>query len=93
MLLNAKLNDTDEKMLWAETVHTCEYVRNSIAATDSTTSPFENLYGENPKIIGLFSEFGRIGYVTKRDKFKKKMIDKTFRSIIVGYADNHSRYM
>ena len=62
-----------------------------MATTGSTTSLFEKFYGENPKIIGLFSEFGRIGYVTKRDKFKKQMADKTSNAIMVGYSDNHTR--
>ena len=66
MLLNTKLNDTSQKKLWAEDVHTCERVRNSMAATGSNTSPFKTIYGEKPKIVGLFLEFGRIGYVTKR---------------------------
>ena len=43
------------------------------------------------KIIGLFSEFGCIGYVTKQEKFKKQMIDKLFKAIMVGYANNHTR--
>ena len=47
-------------------------------------------YEEKPKIIGLLSEFGRIGYVTKREKFKKKMTDKTFKPILVGYVENHT---
>ena len=51
MLLNAKLNDTAQKMLWEETVHTCEHVRNSMATTGSTTSPFEIFYGENPRSL------------------------------------------
>ena len=39
----------------------------------------------------MFSEFGRIVYVTKWDKFKKKITDKTFKAIMVGYANNHTR--
>ena len=71
MVLKAKLNDTAQKMLWAEAVNMCERIRNSMANTGSTTSPFENFYGEKPKIIGSLSEFVGIGYITKRDKFKK----------------------
>ena len=55
----------------------------------STTSPFENFYGEKLNIIGSFSEFGRIGSVTKRYKLKKETTDKTFKANIVGYIDNH----
>ena len=32
----------------------CERVRNIIATTGSTTSPFENFYGEKLKVLGLF---------------------------------------
>ena len=38
------------------------------------------------KIIGSLSEFGRIEYVTKWDKLKKKITDKTFKAMLVGYA-------
>ena len=44
-----------------------------------------------PKIIGSFLEFGFIGYTTKRDKFKKKIMVKTFKAIKVGYTENHTR--
>ena len=46
-------------------------------------------YGENPKIIGLFSEFGRIAYVTMRKIIREQIKDKTLKAIIVGYAENH----
>ena len=77
MILNAKLNDTAQKMMWAEAVHMCERVKISMDITGSTTSLFGTFYGEKPKIIGLFSDFGRIANVTKRDKIKKQMTDKT----------------
>ena len=67
MMLNVKLNDTAQKIPRAEYVHVCKRVRNSMATTDSTTSLFRISQGENPKIIGLFLEFGCIGYVTKRE--------------------------
>ena len=43
------------------------------------------------KIIGSFSEFGLIEYVTKREQIKKQMDYKTYKAIMVGYADNHTR--
>ena len=91
MMINTKLNDIAHKMLWSESVHTCERVRNSMDDTGSTTSPFEIFYGESPNIISLFPYFGCIGYVTKRDKFKNKITDKTFNAIMVGYANNRTR--
>ena len=92
MFLNAKLNETSQKILWEEAVHMCKRIRNSMANTGSTTSLFENFHGENPKIIGSFLEFVRIRYVTKREIFKEQMTDKTFREIMVLYANNHKRY-
>ena len=91
MMLNEKLNDTAHKMLWVEAVHRRKRVRNSMDNTGSTKIPSRNFYGEKSKIIGSFSEFGRIGYVTKREKIKKHMIDKTFKEIMVRYADKNTR--
>ena len=45
IMLNAKLNDTAQKMLWSEAVHMCKHVRNSMDTTGSTTSLFENFHG------------------------------------------------
>ena len=60
--------------------------------TGSTKIPFGNFYGEKLNIICSLSEFRRIEYVTKRGKIKKKMMDKTYKAIMVGYAYNHMRY-
>ena len=43
-------------------------------------------HGENPNIIGSFSEFGRIAYVTKSEKIRGKMKDNIFKVIMVGYT-------
>ena len=77
--LKANLNDTAQKILREEALHTCEHIRNSMSTMGSTIRPFENFYGENPKIIGSLLEFGRIGYVTKWDKFKKQILEKHLR--------------
>ena len=45
-------------MLWAEAVHTCKHVKNSMATTGTTKSIFGIFYGKTPKMIGLFSELG-----------------------------------
>ena len=86
ILLNKKLKNTDQKILWKESVHTRERIINSMTTTGNTKSPFKTFYGEKTKIIGLFLEFGNIGYVTKRYKFKKKIVDKTFKAIMAGYS-------
>ena len=73
MLINAKLNDTDQKMIWTEALHMCKRTRKIMDTTGSKKIPFENIHGEKPKIIGLLSEFRRIGYVKKFDKLKTQM--------------------
>ena len=50
VLLNTNLNDTSQKMVWVEAVHTYKCVRNSIVITSSTKIPFEIFYGEKHKI-------------------------------------------
>ena len=60
LLLNAGLNDTDQKILWSEAVHTYKGIQNSISTTGITKSQFENFHEEKPNIIDLFSEFGLI---------------------------------
>ena len=90
MILNTRLNHISKKMLCSEAGNTCKHIKNSIANTVSTTSKFENFCVENPNIIVFFSEFGRVGYVTKR---YKQMTYKTFKSMMVGYAENHTRDM
>ena len=70
MIINVKLKQLTDKMLWEEAVHTCKCVRNSMLATNSQKSLFEMFYGEKPNIIGSFSEFRCITYVTKRGNIK-----------------------
>ena len=53
----------------------------------------ENLYVEKTKITGSLSDFGRIAYVTKKEKIRKQIREKTYKVIMVGYADNHTRDM
>ena len=71
IILNEKLNDIAQKMLWSEAVHMCKRVRNNMATTSSTNIPFEIFYGEQPKIVGFFSEFRRIAYLIKRGQIKR----------------------
>ena len=76
MLLNAKLNGTAHKLLLANNFHMCKHARNSMTTTIITKSQFEMFYGDKPKVIGLFSEFGHIAYITKSDRFKKQTTKK-----------------
>ena len=57
MLLNAKLNDTDQKMLGSEAVNTYKSIQDSVYTTGIADIPFVNFHEEKPNIIDLFSEF------------------------------------
>ena len=59
-----------------------------MATSGSTKSQFEIFYGEKPNIIGSLSEFGRITYVTKRNKTKKQITYKTHKASLDGYTDH-----
>ena len=60
MIINSKFKKTDQKMLWAEAVHTGECVSNNMTTTNSTKISFVIFYGVKPNIIGQLSLFGRI---------------------------------
>ena len=49
MLLNAKLNENDQKMLWDKAVHTYKRVINSLANMGSTTSTLNIYMEKNPR--------------------------------------------
>ena len=49
--------------MWAEAVHMCERIQNIMATTGSTKIQSEIFYGKKHKIIGSFSDFGRIAHV------------------------------
>ena len=58
--------------------------KKSMVTTGSTNSPFEIFYGKKPKIVGLFSGFGRIAYITKQGEIKTQIMDKMYKTIMVG---------
>ena len=72
MILDEKSNDTAQKMLWEDALHTRELLHNIMYTTFSTNSPFVIFYRENPKIIGSFSDFGHVAYVTKRERLRDR---------------------
>ena len=78
-------------MLWKKAFHMCKHTRNSMVTSGSTTSQLGTLYREKFKVIVSFLEFGCVGYIAKREKFRNKMTDKKFKVIMVGYAANNTR--
>ena len=52
MLLNVKLNDTAQKILWSEAFHTCERMRNSMENTGSKKIRLEFSIEKNLRLLG-----------------------------------------
>jgi hypothetical protein len=65
-------------------------MENITATTKSAISADELATGEQSKLFPYLREFGRIGIVTIRQKFKSKWKEKGIKMIMVGYAADSS---
>jgi hypothetical protein len=83
-------DDDARNLLWAESVNTANDMENISSNTLNKKSPYELFTGKQSKLYGRLVEFGRIGQVPIRAKFKGKWKEKSYRAIMVGYAKNHS---
>ena len=81
-----------KNMLWPYGVSVLEKIHNmSVTSANQEGKTPDELFGVNsPDIAYSLIEFGRIGYVTIRDKIRGKMKPRSHKCIMVGYADNHS---
>jgi hypothetical protein len=86
----SNFDDNARDLLWAESVNTANDMENISSNTLNKKSPYELLTGKQSKLYGKLVEFGRIGQVPIRAKFKGKWKEKSYRAIMVGYAKNHS---
>ena len=66
------------------------HMHNGMATTGIMNIALEILW-RKPNIVGSFSEFGHIAYVTMRGNIKRQTKDKTYKEIIVGYDENQTR--
>ena len=51
---------------------------------------YESYYGKKPVVYENLQPFGRIGYVTKRTKLRKKFTDMSIKCICLGNAKDHA---
>lgn len=89
MMLAAKLTDERQGELWTEAVNTATKLDNAVPNRNMVESPDYMWYGEQPKFLQHLVQWGRIGYMTIRDK-QAKLEKKSTQCIMVGYADQHS---
>ena len=89
-LYASNLNQSTRKILWAETVHYTEQVRNAMSTSTSKISANIKFWGKHPNFLKNMIEFGRIGYVTRHNKMIGKLAQRGEKMLMVGYVENHS---
>ena len=90
MMLAANLNTETQSLLRCEALSTASKIGDLFIHQGQTKSAHELFYGSPSPLLPHLIEFGRIGYVTDRTPIKSKWQDKSFKCIMVGYADQHS---
>ena len=60
-----------------------------IPMAGENVSPIEMFTGVSPN-YGNLIQWGRVGFITIRDKYIKKLDNRSIKCVFVGYAENHS---
>jgi hypothetical protein len=90
MMLDAKLTPNARKLLWSHAMDTATILDNLLPRRDSTTNAYQ-MWGERTPVDRHdLKEWGRIAYVTKRERIKPKLTPKAVKCIFVGYTVSHS---
>jgi hypothetical protein len=79
-------------LLWPEAVNTITKVGNSLPRPGLPLDPRRAWYGKDAltnRIIGHLQPFGRIAYVTNREKLKAMLGARAKKCVFVGYAHDH----
>ena len=89
-MVAADFNEDGIKKLWAESVKYANDLHNITLNTKHDMPPSEMLTGKKSKKLHMAMQFGRVGYVTIRQKIKSKWMERSFTAVHVGFADNHA---
>ena len=90
MMIAANLVKSIRELLWHEAVNCANDLENISASSIRDKFPSEMMTGKQSKLHPMLQPFGRIAYVTIRQKFKATWKEKSVKHIVVGYAKNHS---
>jgi hypothetical protein len=80
-------------LLRGEALQTATFIGNMCVSPRNMndTSPYEKFYKKKPPLNPTnLIQFGRIGYVTKRNKIQGKYNPKAFKCLFMGYSPYHS---
>ena len=90
MMVNANLTQSSQGDFWAEAVATANYHEDLVIKAGRQVPALEAWTGlPVNKWVNRLVEFGRIGIVHKNEKKAKKMDEKGYPALMVGYAMNH----
>jgi hypothetical protein len=83
--------DNAGALLWVEYVNTVVNNMENISSNIlNKKSPYELFTGKQSRLYGkIVVKFGRIGQVPLRKQHMGKWKEKSYRAIMVGYANNH----
>ncbi|WP_317202153.1 Ty1/Copia family ribonuclease HI, partial [Janthinobacterium sp.] len=90
MMIDAKLSDETRSLLWAEAVNYATDIANLVVLSTGDKTPQEMFFGKKTNIYNKLHPFCRIGYVTKRQKIKKKLTDKSVKCLYLGHSKQHA---
>ena len=90
MMIAAGLDEPTQQILWAEATNTASKLTNLVSNSRSDEPPNSLLTKEKSKIYSQLMQWGRVAYVAKRDKLKRKFVDRSKKCIFVGYSEDHA---
>jgi hypothetical protein len=89
LMVHARLTKEMQAKLWAEAVNCSGFLENIIIKANRDKPAFEKWSDKSIRsYFNKLVQFGRVGYVAKKEKIKSKMSEKGFTAIMVGYAAN-----
>ena len=90
MMTATNLTKEPQNLLRCDTISTASKLGDILVREGKIKSAFEEFYGHPSPLIPYLIEFGRIGYVTRREQIQKKWTEKAIKCIMVGYAEDHT---
>jgi len=93
MMEKARMETKMKDNLGAEETRTATYLANISpnSANDEYKSSDQMWYGFQPPGYKFLRPFGQVGYVANCQKFKRKFAPRSFKCVMVGYAESSSR--
>ena len=92
MMVHARMKKEFQAKFWGEAVSTSCVLGNLTLGARNEYTPYEAWTGRSP--VGWMSklvQFGRVGYIAKKDQVNSKMKPKGLVGVMMGYALDHPK--